>query len=497
MSSTVLKADIMSMGMGLSRPDLLRHQAYIGGSWISGDRTLSVEDPATGATLGTVPHLGAVHTEQALASAQAAQVDWRAKTAGERGTILRRWAKLTLEHQEDLARIMTYEQGKPLAEARGEVAYAASFLTWFAEEARRSYGDVIPGHGTDKRLMVTREPIGVVAAITPWNFPLAMITRKAGPALAAGCTMVVKPSELTPFSALALALLGEEAGIPAGALNIVTGSPREIGTVLVSHPTIAKLSFTGSTAVGKMLAARCMETVKRVSLELGGNAPFVVFDDADLDAAVEGAIASKFRNAGQTCVCANRFIVQAGIYDRFVAALKERVQALRVGNGLDEGVETGPLINGAAIDKVRSHVADALRQGGKLLAGGEAIEGAGHFFQPTLISDVSATARLCVEETFGPLAGVVRFNTEAEGIALANDTRAGLAAYLYTRDLSRSYRVSEALQYGMVGLNMGLISTEVAPFGGVKESGFGREGSRYGMDEYLNMKLICTAVSSA
>ena len=496
MSSGTLKAGAM-VTMTLSRRDLLRHQAYVGGVWTSGDRDLTVEDPATGLILGTVPDLGRADAEAAVLAAQSALADWRAKTAGERGIVLRRWAELVLAHQEDLARIMTYEQGKPLAEARGEVAYAASFLSWFAEEARRTYGDVIPAHGADKRLMVTREPIGVVAAITPWNFPLAMITRKAGPALAAGCTMVVKPSELTPFSALALALLGEEAGIPAGVLSIVTGSPREIGDVLVSHPVIAKLSFTGSTAVGKMLAARCMETVKRVSLELGGNAPFIVFDDADLDAAVEGAIASKFRNAGQTCVCANRFIVQTGIYDRFVAALQTKVQALHVGNGLNEGSETGPLINAAAVDKVRNHVSDALSQGGKLLVGGEAINGAGYFFQPTLISDVPATARLCAEETFGPLAGVVRFEAEAEAIALANDTRAGLAAYLYTRDLSRSYRVSEALQYGMVGLNTGLISTEVAPFGGVKESGFGREGSRYGMDEYLNMKLVCTAVSTA
>jgi len=402
-----------------------------------------------------------------------------------------------LAHQQDLARIMTVEQGKPLAEARGEVAYAASFLLWFAEEARRAYGDVIPGHGADKRLVVTREPVGVVVAITPWNFPLAMITRKAGPALAAGCTMIVKPSELTPFSALALAALGEEAGIPAGGLSIPPGPAQDPGDVLVSHPTIAKLSFTGSTAVGKMLAARCMATVKRVSLELGGNAPFLVFDDADVEAAVDGAIASKFRNAGQTCVCANRFLVQAGIYDAFVSRLTSRVQALRVGPGLADGTEVGPLINAAAVDKVASHVADALSHGGVLLAGGQRVDGAGHFFAPTLIADVPPSARLCNEETFGPLAGIVRFETEAEAIALANDTRAGLAAYLYTRDLSRSHRVSEALQYGMIGLNTGLISTEVAPFGGVKESGFGREGSRYGMDEYLNMKLVCTAVSSA
>lgn len=495
MSSLPAEAVMTSPILELAWPDLLRQEAYIDGAWISAEKTLTVEDPATGRAIGTVPDLGTAEAERAVLAAKAALAAWRSRTAGERGAVLKRWGELMLAHREDLARIMTWEQGKPLAEARGEVSYAASFLTWFAEEARRTYGDVIPGHGTDKRLMVTRQPIGVVAAITPWNFPLAMITRKAGPAFAAGCTMIVKPSELTPFSALAIALLGEEAGIPAGVLNVVTGAPREIGDVIVSHPVVAKLSFTGSTAVGKMLAARCMETVKRVSLELGGNAPFLVFDDADLDAAVDGAIASKFRNAGQTCVCANRFLVQAGIYDRFVAALKQRVEALRVGNGFDDGVDTGPLINAAAIEKVRSHVADAIAQGGRLLVGGAALEGTGYFFQPTLISDVPASARICAEETFGPLAGIVRFETEAEAISLANDTRAGLAAYLYTRDLSRSYRVSEALEYGMVGLNTGLISTEVAPFGGVKESGFGREGSRYGMDEYLNMKLVCTAIS--
>ncbi|MCW2395769.1 succinate-semialdehyde dehydrogenase/glutarate-semialdehyde dehydrogenase [Sphingobium sp. B8D3B] len=389
---------------------------------------------------------------------------------------------------------MTVEQGKPLAEAKGEVAYAASFLAWFAEEARRAYGDVIPSHGGDKRLMVLREPVGVVAAVTPWNFPLAMITRKAGPALAAGCTIIIKPSELTPFSALAIAFLAEEAGVPAGVLNVVTGAPGPIGDVLVTHPDIAKLSFTGSTAVGKMLAARAMATVKRVSLELGGNAPFIVFDDADLGAAVEGAIASKFRNAGQTCVCANRFIVQAGIYDQFVSRLSERVAALRVGPGLTDQVDIGPLINADAVAKVSAHVADALAKGGTLKAGGEALEGDGHFFQPTLIADVPRTARICGEETFGPVAAVSRFEREDEAIDLANDTRAGLAAYLFTRDFSRSHRVSEALQYGMVGLNTGLISTEVAPFGGVKESGVGREGSRYGLDEYLNMKLICAAI---
>ncbi|MBT2186798.1 NAD-dependent succinate-semialdehyde dehydrogenase [Sphingobium nicotianae] len=483
------------MSLTLDRPDLLRQQAYIDGAWLGAEAVMPVEDPATGEMIGSVPALDGTHAEQAVAAAQAALAAWRARTAGERGAILHRWSDLMRTHQEDLARIMTREQGKPLAEARGEVAYAASFLTWFAEEARRSYGDVIPGHGADKRLMVTREPIGVVAAITPWNFPLAMITRKAGPALAAGCTMIVKPSELTPFSALALALLAEEAGVPAGVLNIVTGPARGIGDVLVSHPAIAKLSFTGSTAVGKMLAGRAMDTVKRVSLELGGNAPFLVFDDADVDAAVDGAIASKFRNAGQTCVCANRFLVQAGIYDAFVSKLAERVKALRVGNGFAQSVEVGPLINAAALEKVTRHVVDALARGGRLLAGGNVVEGAGQFYAPTLIADVPASALFCREETFGPLAGIVRFETEAEAVAMANETRSGLAAYLFTRDLSRSYRVSEALEYGMIGLNTGLISTEVAPFGGVKESGFGREGSRYGMDEYLNMKLVCTAVS--
>lgn len=495
--SALMEAGVVVPAPGLARSDLLREQAYIDGTWCSGDKNIAVTNPATGAVVGHVPDLDADDAERAVAAAQAAFAHWRTRTAAERATVLNRWSQGMLAHAGDLARIMTIEQGKPLAEARGEVAYAAAFLSWFAEEARRTYGDVIPGHGADKRLMVTREPVGVVAAITPWNFPLAMITRKVGPALAAGCAMIVKPSELTPFSALALALLGEEAGIPAGVFNVVTGAPRAIGEVLVSHPAIAKFSFTGSTATGKMLAARCMETVKRVSLELGGNAPFIVFDDADLDAALDGAMASKFRNAGQTCVCANRFLVQAGVYDRFVARLAERVKALRVGNGLEDGVDTGPLINAAAVDKVRAHVDDAVARGGVVLAGGIAPEGEGHFFAPTLIANVPPDARLCAEETFGPLAGIVRFESESEAIALANDTRAGLAAYLFTSDLSRSHRVAEALQYGMVGLNTGLISTEVAPFGGIRESGFGREGSRYGIDEYLNMKLVCTAVSPA
>nr|WP_306552737.1 NAD-dependent succinate-semialdehyde dehydrogenase [Sphingobium sp. IP1] len=489
--------DSASSSIRLDRPDLLRTSAFIGGHWRDAQSRIEVTDPATGRLLGHVPDMGELETQEAVAAAQEALGHWRARTSADRGVILRRWGEAMLTHREDLARIMTSEQGKPLAEARGEVDYAASFLFWFAEEGRRAYGDIIPGHGADKRIMVTREPIGIVAAVTPWNFPLAMITRKAGPALAAGCTMIVKPSELTPFSALALALLAQEAGVPAGVLNIVTGTAAPIGDILVSHPAIAKLSFTGSTSVGKMLAGRAMQTVKRVSLELGGNAPFIVFDDADLDAAVEGAMASKFRNAGQTCVCANRFLVQAGIYDAFVERLAARVKALRMGGGLDEGIDIGPLINDAAVEKVSQHVVDALENGGRLIAGGKRIAGDGNFFEPTLICDVPSSARFCAEETFGPLAGIIGFDTEAQAIAMANDTRAGLAAYLFTRDLSRSYRVSEALQYGMVGLNTGLISTEVAPFGGVKESGFGREGSRYGIDEYLNMKLVCTAVSAS
>ncbi|MFA7388420.1 MAG: NAD-dependent succinate-semialdehyde dehydrogenase [Thiohalobacteraceae bacterium] len=480
---------------GLARADLVHEAAYVGGAWIGTAERITVFDPASGEPLGSVPDMGADETRQAIAAASAAFAEWRGWAAPERAAVLRRWYELMLEHAADLARIMTREQGKPLTEARGEVNYAASFLGWFAEEARRAYGDVIPGHGRDKRIIVTREPVGVVAAITPWNFPLAMITRKAGAALAAGCTMVIKPSELTPFSALALARLAEEAGMPAGVFNVVTGAPGPIGDAILASPVVAKISFTGSTAVGKMLAARAMETVKRVSLELGGNAPFIVFDDADLDVAAAGVMASKFRNAGQTCVCANRILVQSGVYEDFVARLAPRVAALRMGPGLQPDVEIGPLINAAAVEKAQAHIADALAVGGTLLCGGAQPEGAGYFLAPTLIRDVPATARLCHEETFGPVAGLVRFDSEAEAVALANDTTAGLAAYVFTRDLSRSHRVCEALQYGMIGLNTGLISTEVAPFGGVKQSGFGREGSRYGMDDYLNMKLVCTAVA--
>jgi len=482
---------------GLTRPDLLRQQALVAGEWVNARETITVTDPATGQPIGRVPNLGAEAATHAVLAAAQAQIAWKKTSAAERAAVLRRWHDLMLAHKEDLALIMTREQGKPLAEARGEVAYAAAFLLWFAEEARRAYGDVIPGHLADKRIMVTREPVGVVAAVTPWNFPLAMITRKAGPAIAAGCAIVIKPSELTPFSALALGLLAQEAGVPAGLLSVVTGDAAPIGEVLTTHPVVAKISFTGSTRVGTLLASRAMETVKRVSLELGGNAPFIVFDDADVDAAVEGALASKFRNAGQTCVCANRFYVQSGIHDAFVEKLAIRVRALKVGAGTQDGVDIGPLINAAAVQKVTDHVADALAKGGRLLAGGAPIAGAGHFFQPTLIADIPADALLCSEETFGPLAGIVRFAQEDVAIAHANATRAGLAAYVYTNDLSRAYRVSEGLAYGMVGLNTGLISTEVAPFGGVKQSGIGREGSRYGMDEYLNMKLICTQIAPA
>lgn len=479
--------------LALDCPELLREAAYIDGEWLEGSSTLAVVNPASRRPIGTVPILGADETRKAVAAAQQAFVSWRARSGSERGAILRRWYELIIRHREDLARLMTAEQGKPLAEARGEISYAASFVEWFAEEARRSYGDVIPGHLPDKRLVVLKQPVGVVAAITPWNFPAAMITRKVGPALAVGCTVVLKPSELTPFSALALAYLGHEAGIPHGVFNVVTGEPQAIGDVLTTDPRVRKFTFTGSTRVGKLLAARCMSTVKRVTLELGGNAPFIVFGDADLDLAVEGALASKFRNTGQTCVCANRFLVQSGIYDEFARRLAQRVGSLVVGDGLEGETHQGPLINSAAVDKVDSHVRDACDQGGKLLIGGA--RKAGYFYEPTVIAEATPAMALFREETFGPLAGLIRFDTEAEAIVLANQTSAGLAAYLFTRDVSRSWRVSEALEYGMVGLNTGLISTTVAPFGGIKESGMGREGSHYGIQDYLDTKLVCTEVS--
>ncbi len=481
--------------LGLSDADLLRDAAFIDGEWVKGDESIAVVNPADEGHVGSAPFLGAAAAERAVGAAARALPAWKALTAKQRAVVLRRWGELMLQHQEDLARIMTAEQGKPLAEARGEVAYAAAFLEWFAEGARRIGGDIPTPHQSDRRLLVLRQPVGVVAAITPWNFPLAMITRKAGPALAAGCTMVLKPSELTPLSALALARLGEQAGIPAGVFNVVTGDAAAIGEVLTGDKRVRKFTFTGSTGVGKMLAARCMATVKRVSLELGGNAPFIVFDDADLDAAVEGAMASKFRNAGQTCVCANRLLVQSGIHDAFAARLAGRVAELRVGAGLAGPSDQGPLIDARAVAKAAAHVDDALARGARLMAGGRAAGGKGFFFAPTVIADVPPDALLCREETFGPVAGLVRFETEEEAIRLANDTDAGLAAYVFTRDLSRSWRVPEALDYGMVGLNTGLISTEVAPFGGVKQSGLGREGSELGIDDYLDVKLVCAAVA--
>ncbi|MDH4384019.1 MAG: NAD-dependent succinate-semialdehyde dehydrogenase [Caulobacter sp.] len=481
--------------LNLARPDLLREAAWINGHWVGGERAggdtvIPVTNPATGKVLGSVPALGEAETLAAVAAAHEAMPAWAARTAKDRAGILRRWFELILAHRDDLARLMTAEQGKPLAEALGEVTYAASFIEWFGEEAKRAYGEVIPGHQGDKRILVLKQPVGVVAAVTPWNFPAAMITRKVGPALAAGCTVVLKPSELTPFSALALALLGHEAGLPAGVFNIVTGPPAPIGTVMTTDPRVAKFTFTGSTPVGKMLAAACMGTVKRVSLELGGNAPFIVFDDADLEAAVEGAMASKFRNTGQTCVCANRILVQAGVYDDFAARLAERVKALKVGDGLSGPTDQGPLINAAAVEKVERHVADALTRGARVLTGGGRPPMQGTWFEPTVLLDVAPDSLMNREETFGPLAGLVRFKTEGEALAMANDTRAGLASYVYTRSLDRSWRMGEGLQYGMVGLNTGLISTEVGPFGGVKESGLGREGSHYGLDEYLELKMM-------
>ncbi|MDB5429055.1 MAG: succinate-semialdehyde dehydrogenase [Caulobacter sp.] len=482
--------------LALARPDLLREAAWIGGQWVTGQETITVSNPATGGALGAVPSLGAAETGDAVAAAGAALPAWRAKTGKERAAVLRKWFDLIITHKADLARLMTAEQGKPLAEAEGEVVYAASFIEWFGEEAKRAYGDIIPGHQADKRLLVMRQAVGVVAAITPWNFPAAMITRKVGPALAAGCTVVLKPSELTPFSALALALLGHEAGLPDGVFNVVTGHPKGIGEVLTGDPRVAKFTFTGSTAVGKLLAARCMDTVKKVSLELGGNAPFIVFDDADLDAAVDGAMASKYRNTGQTCVCANRFYVQAGVYDAFAGKLAARAAALAVGDGLSGKTDQGPLINEKAVEKVERHVADALAGGAQALTGGHRLDAQATYFEPTVLTDVAPDALMNREETFGPVAGLVRFETEAEAIALANATRFGLAAYLYTRDLSRAFRVGEALESGMVGLNTGLISTEVAPFGGVKESGLGREGSHYGLDEYTELKLLCLGIEA-
>ena len=484
------------MTLSLDHPGLLRQQACLNGDWCDADaggRT-AIFNPATGESIGEVPNMGRAETRSAIEAAQSAQPAWRALTAKERAARLRRWYELMLENREDLARIMTAEQGKPLVEARGEVAYAASFLEWFAEEGKRLYGDVIPAHAGDKRILVQKEPVGVTAAITPWNFPSAMITRKVGPALAAGCAMVLKPAPQTPFSALALAALAERAGIPAGLFSVITAdaaTSREVGAELCENPIVRKLSFTGSTAVGIHLMQQCAPTLKKLSLELGGNAPFIVFDDADLDAAVEGAMISKYRNAGQTCVCANRIYVQDGIYDAFADRLGTAVAKLKVGNGMEEGVTTGPLIDAAAVAKVQRHLQDALAKGATLLAGGKPHALGGTFFEPTLLGGVTAEMAVAREETFGPLAPLFRFSDEADVIRQANDTEFGLAAYFYARDLGRVFRVAEALEYGMVGINTGVISTEVAPFGGMKASGLGREGSRYGLDEYVEIKYLC------
>jgi succinate-semialdehyde dehydrogenase/glutarate-semialdehyde dehydrogenase len=479
--------------MKLNDTKLLRELCFIDGGWVGADSgaALDVNNPATAQKLGSVPNMGAAETRRAIAAAAAALPAWKARTAKERAVIMRRWFDLMIEHQEDLATLMTAEQGKPLAESKVEIAYAASFIEWFAEEAKRIYGDIIPGHQADKRIMVLRQPVGVVAAITPWNFPAAMITRKAGPALAAGCTLVCKPATQTPYSALALAELADRAGVPKGVFNMITGSAAAIGGEMTANPLVRKLTFTGSTEVGKKLMAQCAGTVKKLSLELGGNAPFIVFDDADLDAAVQGAMASKYRNTGQTCVCANRLLIQAGVYDEFAGKLKSAVEKLRVGDGLAGVTEQGPLIDAKAVAKVEEHIADALALGAKVLLGGKRHALGGSFFEPTILTDVTSKMLVAREETFGPVAPLFKFETEAQAIAMANDTEFGLAAYIYTRDLARSWRVSEAVEYGIVGLNTGIISTEVAPFGGVKESGTGREGSKYGILDYTEIKYIC------
>ncbi|WP_038736525.1 NAD-dependent succinate-semialdehyde dehydrogenase [Burkholderia pseudomallei] len=486
----------MYLEHALKDPSLLRHQAYIGGEWqaADSDATFEVFDPATGESLGTVPKMGAAETARAIEAAQAAWAGWRMKTAKERAAILRRWFDLVIANSDDLALILTTEQGKPLAEAKGEIAYAASFIEWFAEEGKRVAGDTLPTPDANKRIVVVKEPIDVCAAITPWNFPAAMIARKVGPALAAGCPIVVKPAESTPFSALAMAFLAERAGVPKGVLSVVIGDPKAIGTEITSNPIVRKLSFTGSTAVGRLLMAQSAPTVKKLTLELGGNAPFIVFDDADLDAAVEGAIASKYRNNGQTCVCTNRFFVHERVYDAFADKLAAAVSKLKVGRGTESGATLGPLINEAAVKKVESHIADALAKGASLMTGGKR-HALGHgFFEPTVLTGVKPDMDVAKEETFGPLAPLFRFASEEELVRLANDTEFGLAAYLYSRDIGRVWRVAEALEYGMVGINTGLISNEVAPFGGVKQSGLGREGSHYGIDDYVVIKYLCVAV---
>ncbi len=479
--------------MKLNDPTLLRTLCYVDGAWLAADsgRTTAVRNPATGEILAEVPEMGAAETRRAIAAAQAAQLRWRERTGKQRAAILRRWADLMLQHADDLALIMTSEQGKPRAESKGEIAYAASFIEWFGEEAKRVYGDTIPGFAPDRRIVVIKQPVGVTAAITPWNFPSAMITRKAGPALAVGCSMIVKPAPQTPLSAFALAELAERAGVPAGVFNVLSGDAQQIGGEITASPVVRKLSFTGSTATGRKLLAQCAGTVKKVSMELGGNAPFLVFDDADLDAAVEGAMASKYRNTGQTCVCANRLLVQDGVYEAFAEKLAAAVHGLKVGNGLDEQVTQGPLIDDKALAKVERHISDALSKGARVVTGGKRHALGGCYFEPTILADVKPDMLVAREETFGPVAPLFRFHTDEEAIALANDTEFGLAGYFYSRDVNRIWRVAEAMECGMVGINTGLISSEVAPFGGVKESGIGREGSKYGIDEYLEVKYLC------
>jgi succinate-semialdehyde dehydrogenase/glutarate-semialdehyde dehydrogenase len=483
----------ITSGVELRDPTLFRQACYIDGSWIesSGHQTIEVDNPATGQVIGTVPRLGRGETRQAIEAAARAFPTWRKRTAKERAVVLRRWFDLMMANQDDLAKLMTTEQGKPLSEAKGEVAYASSFLEWFGEEAKRVYGDTIPPHQADKRIVVLKEPIGVVACITPWNFPLAMITRKAGPAIAAGCTVVLKPASQTPFSALALAELAERAGVPKGVFNVITGSAKEIGGELTENPIVRKLSFTGSTETGKVLMAQCAATVKKLSLELGGNAPFIVFDDADVDAAVDGAMLSKYRNTGQTCVCANRLLVQNSVYDEFAKKLADAVQKLKPAPGLESGATQGPLIDDHAVAKVESHIEDATSKGARILVGGKRHALGGRFFEPTVLTGVTGEMAVAREETFGPVAPLFRFRTEEDAIRMANATEFGLAAYFYGRDIGRIWRVAEALEYGIVGINTGLISTEVAPFGGVKESGLGREGSKYGLEEFLEIKYLC------
>jgi len=472
---------------------LFRQQCYIDGQWVDADNksTFAVHNPADGQQIGTVPSMGVAETRRAIEAAHAAWPAWRAKTAKERAAILRKWYDLMMANQDDLATLMTVEQGKPLAESKGEIAYGAAFIEWFAEEAKRVYGDTIPAQSPDKRIVVIKQPVGVCAAVTPWNFPNAMITRKAGPALAAGCTMVIKPASMTPYSALALCELAERAGIPKGVISVVTGSAGPIGKELTTNPLVRKFTFTGSTEIGKKLMEQCASTVKKVSLELGGNAPFIVFDDADIDAAVEGAMASKFRNTGQTCVCANRIFVQDGVYEKFSQKLGEKVAAMKVGNGLEAGVVQGPLIEMKAVEKVEEHIADAVEKGAKVVTGGKRHEKGGQFFQPTVLANVTPSMKITHEETFGPVAPLYRFKEENELIKLANDTEYGLAAYFYSRDIGRIWRVAEGIESGIVGINVGIISTEVAPFGGMKESGIGREGSKYGIEEFLEVKYLC------